>query len=315
MENIVFLERGSVRANFRRPAFEHEWRDYQETAPEQILERLEHATIAITNKLALREAQLSLLPILKLIGVSATGVDVVDVEYCKRRGIGVTNVRNYARNSVPEHALTLLLALRRNLPGYSRDVRNGEWQHSTQFCLYKHQLRDLNDSTLGIVGCGALGKAMERLALGVGMRVLISEHKNAQVVRSGRTSFEEILAQSDAISLHCPLTPETRNLIGAAELGQMKPHAILINTARGGLVNEKALREALISGLIGGAGFDVLSSEPPRDGNVLLDPELPNFILTPHVAWASDEAMQILADQLIDNLEAFVRGHPQNLVT
>jgi glycerate dehydrogenase len=315
MEHIVFLERGTIKANFRRPSFEHEWQDFQATSPEQVVDRLEHATIAITNKLPLREAQLSQLPDLKLIAVAATGVDIVDVEYCERRGIAVTNVRNYARNSVPEHALTLILALRRNLLSYAADVRNGEWQHSTQFCLYKHQLRDLNGNTLGIIGYGALGKAMERLALGIGMQAMISEHKNAQTVRSGRKSFEEILARSDVISLHCPLTPDTRNLIGAAEIGKMKPHAILINTARGGLVDEKALRDALCAGLIGGAGFDVLGTEPPRDGNVLVNVDLPNLILTPHVAWASDEAMQTLADQLIDNLEAFAAGHPQNVVT
>jgi glycerate dehydrogenase len=242
---------------------------------------------------------------LKLIAVAATGVDIIDLEYCRRRGITVSNVRNYARHSVPEHVLMLILALRRRLLDHREDILRGAWQRASQFCLLDHEIRDLYGSTLGIIGYGALGQAVEKLAQAFGMRVLISEHKDAHALRAGRTSFEDILRESDQLSLHCPLTESTRKMIGTEELRKMKRHALLINTARGGLVDEAALVEALRSGLIAGAGFDVLTREPPREGNPLLDLNLPNLILTPHVAWASREAMQSLADQLINNIEEF----------
>lgn len=314
MHRIVFLDRNTLRADVRRPAFAHEWREYAETAGDEVLERLKDASIAITNKVPLRETQLSQLPGLKFIAVAATGVDIIDLDYCKRRGIPVSNVRNYAPHAVPEHVFALILALRRNLFSYREQIDAGAWQRASTFCLLDYPIRELHASTLGIIGHGALGRAVEQLARGFQMRVLISEHKNAAIVRAGRTSFEETLRTSDILTLHCPLTNETRNLISTVELEQMQRHAILINTARGGLVNEAALCAALRSGTIAGAGFDVLTTEPPREGNPLLDLSLPNFILTPHVAWASDEAMQTLANQLIINLEAFVAGRPQNLV-
>ena len=309
MEKIVFLDRSTLRADLRRPSFAHEWIDYAETRPAEVVERLRDATIAITNKVRLREAELSSLPELKLIAVAATGLDIIDLDYCNRRGISVSNVRNYARHAVPEHVFMLMLALRRNLFGYREDVLGGAWQRSTQFCLLNRDIQDLHGSTMGIIGYGALGQAVEKLALAFGMRVVVSEHKDASRIRSGRTSFEETLRTGDVVSLHCPLTEATRHMIGAAELQKMKPHALLINTARGGLVDERALAEGLQSGLIAGAGFDVLSHEPPPEGsNPLLDLNLPNFILTPHVAWASREAMQALADQLVDNIEEFKRS-------
>jgi glycerate dehydrogenase len=209
----------------------------------------------------------------------------------------------------------LILALRRNLVAYRADVQDGKWGQSKQFCLLTHPIRDIRNSTLGIVGYGSIGKAMSRLAETIGMRVLVSERKNAGTMREGRTSFDETLRNSDVISLHCPLTEETRNLFGRAEFEMMKRDALLINTARGGLVEEAALIEALQNGTIAGAGFDALREEPPRQGNPLLEVDLPNFIVTPHIAWASKEATQALADQVIDNIEAFVRGAPRNLVT
>lgn len=315
MERIVFLERNTFRANFRRPHFPHEWIEYGETLPEHAVERLRNATIAICNKVPLREAELSQLPLLKLIAVAATGVDNIDMEYCRRRRLPVCNTRGYAVHSLPEHVLTLVLTLRRNIINYRQDVQNGRWQNAKQFCLLDHPIHDLHGSTLGIIGYGVLGQAMEQLARSIGMRVLISERKNSESIRPGRTAFPEVLRESDVITLHCPLTVETRNMIALPELESMKRTALLINTARGGLVNERNLIEGLRKGLIAGAGFDVLSNEPPREGNPLLELQLPNFILTPHIAWASNEAMQTLADQVIDNLEAFVRGEPQNLVT
>lgn len=315
MQRIVFLDRSTLIANLRRPDFEHEWAEYDVTAPSQVVERLKKATIAITNKVPLRAGSLSELPDLKFIAVAATGVDIVDLDYCRRHDLPVSNVRNYARHSVPEHVFMLILALRRNLLGYREDLERGLWQQASGFCLLTRTIRDLDKSTLGIIGYGALGKAVEKLAQAFGMRVLISEYKGAPTVREGRTSFEAVLRMSDIITLHCPLNDETRGLIGREEFEMMRRDAILINTARGGLVDENSLVEALHSGLIAGAGFDVLTLEPPREGNPLLNLNLPNFILTPHIAWASREAMQELADQLVENLEAFASGTPRNLVT
>lgn len=314
MERIVFLERNTFKVEFRKPQFDHEWRDYGETSSDQIVERLQSATIAICNKLPLREPQLSRLPQLKLIAVAATGVDNIDLDYCKQRGIAVCNARHYAGNSLPEHVLLLMLALRRNLTAYLDDVRSEKWQQARQFCLLDHPIHDLYGATLGIIGYGFLGRAVADLARAIGMKLLIAERKAAPSIRNERVAFNQVLERSDVLTLHCPLTDETRNLIDRAELETMKRESLLINTARGGLVNESALLAALREGLIGGAAFDVLSEEPPRNGNPLLDARLPNLIVTPHVAWASREAMQTLADQLVDGLEAFVRGEALNRV-
>jgi glycerate dehydrogenase len=315
MERIVFLERNTIAASFRRPGFDHEWIEFGESFQHQVVERLRGATIAISNKLALREPELSQLPGLKLIAIAATGSDNIDLDYCRAHQVAVSNARGYAVNSVPEHVLMMILALRRNLFSYRADVQNGLWQRSKQFCLLNHELRDVNGSTLGIIGYGSIGKAMARLGASLGMRVLISEHKNADTIRPERTSFEDILRQSDVISLHCPLIDATRDLLRRAEFEMMKPGAVLINTARGALVDDAALIEALQTGSIGGAGYDALREEPPRQGSPLLDLNLPNFIVTPHVAWASNEAVQALADQVIDNIEAFIAGTPRNLLT
>jgi len=315
MERIVFLERNTIQANFRRPKFDHEWIEYGETLAAQVVDRLRPATIAISNKLPLREAELSQLRDLKLIVIAATGADNIDLSYCQSHGVAVSNARGYAVNSVPEHVLMMILALRRNLLAYRQDVQSGKWNLSSQFCLLTHPLHDINESTLGIIGYGSIGQAVARLGKSNGMRVLIAEHKQAAAIREGRTSFAETLRQSDIVSLHCPLTAQTRDLIGAAELALMKPSALLINTARGGLVEDAALIAALQQGSIAGAGWDALRAEPPRAGDPLLDLDLPNFIVTPHVAWASVAAVQALADQVIANMEAFCAGAPRNLLT
>jgi len=313
-EIIVFLERNTFNVPFRRPAFAHEWSEFGETAPGEVVERLAPATIAICNKLPLRAETLSQLPKLKLIAVAATGVDNVDLAYCRSHDIAVCNTRGYAVHSLPEHALMLMLALRRNLIAYRNDVKAQRWHEAKQFCLLDHPIGDLRGATLGVVGFGTLGKSMAQLGRAIGMEVLVAEHKNATAVRDSPTGFQEVLRRSDVLSLHCPLTEETKNLIGAEELAQMKAGAILINTARGGLIDDHALIESLKNGRLAGAGIDVLRNEPPRDGNPLLEVDLPNLIVTPHNAWASRQAMQTLADQLVDNLEAFVRGSPQNIV-
>ena len=314
---IVYLDRASIRATIRRPAAEHDWIDYPATAPGDVQARLAGARVAISNKVSITAEVMAQLPELKLIAVAATGTNNVDLAAAKRYGIVVSNIRGYARRTVPEHALAMIFALSRNLFAYRASVAAGEWQHAGQFCLFHHPIRDLGELTLGIVGKGSLGQGLGTLAAALGMRVVYAEHRHAEVVRPGYVAFDEVLASADVISLHCPLTDQTRHLIGAAELARMKEGALLINTARGGLVDEAALAAALQSGRLGGAGFDVLSSEPPVDGNPLLAPELlaaPNFLLTPHCAWASQPAMQALADQLVDNIEAFLAGRPQNVV-
>jgi glycerate dehydrogenase len=315
MERIIFLERETIKADFRRPNFDHEWVEYADTFPQEVVERVRPASIIISNKLSLGEPQLSHAPDVKLIAIAATGSDCVDLDYCRRRGITVCNVRGYAVNSVPEHVLMLILALRRNVLAYRQDVQDSKWQQSKQFCLLTHPLHDIKGSTIGIIGYGSIGKSMAQLAESVGMRVLISERKNANSIRSGYTAFDEVLAQSDVLTLHCPLNEQTRDMFGRHEFEKMKRSALLINTARGALVQDEALIAALREGLIAGAAIDVLREEPPRDGSALLNLNLPNFIVTPHVAWASDEAVQALADQVIDNLEAFVAGRLRNALT
>jgi glycerate dehydrogenase len=314
METIVFLDASSIIADIRRPDFAHQWEEYPTTSAEQTAERLKDATIAITNKVLLSRAILELLPGLKMVAVAATGTDNVDIEYCRERGIVVSNIRNYSVHTVPEHVFMLMLALRRNLLAFHADVRNGAWQTAQQFCLLTHPVHDLYRTTLGIIGRGAIGKAVEQIALAFGMKVLFAEHKGAGEIRPGYTAFDTVLRDSDVITLHLPLNAQTRHLISKAEFAQMRPGALLINTARGGLVDEAALLDALRSGRIGGAGFDVLGKEPPREGNPLLELDLPNFILTPHIAWSGRNAMQSLADQLIANIEAYAAGSPLNRV-
>ncbi len=313
-QKIVFLDRKSLIANLRAPSFAHEWIDHEQTKPDQVLGNLKDATIAITNKVKLSGETLAQTPQLKMIAAAATGTDNIDLAYCRAQGIMVSNIRNHVVHTLPEHVFMLMLALRRNLLAWREDVQNGLWQQADQFCLFTQPINDLYGSTLGIVGYGGLGKAVRKLAEAFGMRVLVAEHKGDSTVREGYTDFDTVIAQSDVITLHLPLKEATRHMISTREFELMKRSAILINTARGNLVDEAALEAALVTGRIAGAGFDVLGVEPPREGNRLLDLKLPNFILTPHVAWGSRQAMQILADQLVDNIEAFVAGQPRNVV-
>lgn len=309
-QKIVFLDRETLDATVRAPNFPHEYEEHDVTTVDQIVERLTGAEIAIINKVPMREETLKQLPDLKLIAVAATGTDVIDKEYCKKHDITIVNIRNYAYNTVPEHVLALMFALRRSLVPYVHSVRKGDWAKARQFCYFDYPIYDIAGSTLGIVGFGALGQSIAKRAEALGMRVLAYD----VVPKEGLVDLETIYRESDVITLHAPLTPETRNMIGKKELQMMKPTAILINTARGGLVDEEALVQALKDGEIGGAGFDVVTNEPPVESNVLIEADLPNLLVTPHVAWASKEAMQVLADQLVDNIEAFVAGNPQNVV-
>lgn len=313
-EYIVFLDRATLIADLRFPEFDHVWVEHPESAPEDVADKLWRASIAITNKAPITRAVLDACPKLRLVAVAATGVNNVDLEACRERGVAVCNIRGYAEHTVPEHVFMLLLALRRNLLAWRASLKAGAWQRAQQFCLFDHEMHDLHGSTLGLIGYGSVGMGVEKLARAFGMDVLVAERKGAETIRPGRTAFDAVLARADQISLHTPLTDDTRGLIGAREFGLMKRTAVLINTARGGVVDEAALVSALKTRRIAGAGFDVLSGEPPAAGNPLLDLDLPNFLLTPHVAWSGREAMQALADQLMDNIEAFVRGEARNRV-
>ncbi|HEU4851494.1 MAG TPA: D-2-hydroxyacid dehydrogenase [Telluria sp.] len=305
MHKIVFLDRASLVADIRTPSFPHVWTDYPSTAPADVVGRLRGASICVTNKVPVRAADLAQLPDLKLVAVAATGTDNVDVAAARERGIEVVNIRDYAVETVPEHCFMLMLALRRNLLAYRAVVEAGEWQRSERFCLLGHPIRDLAGSTLGIVGYGALGQAVARIGRAFGMEIAVTSRSPVADPGVRQLALDALLRESDVVTLHAPLTDATRNMIGAAELAQMKPSAILLNTARGGLVDEGALADALRRNVIAGAAFDVLSVEPPPPDNPLLALRQPNFILTPHCAWGSAQAMQRLADILVDNIEAF----------
>lgn len=314
---IIFLDRETIspRTHVRRPAFDHEWVEYPRTGPAEAAERLRDADVAIVNKVRLTADVLAQAPRLRLIAVAATGTDNIDLAACQARGIVVSNIRGYATHTVPEHTFALIFALRRSICAYRDAVRAGRWQQADQFCFFDHPIRDLAGSTLGVVGDGALGQSVAAMGRALGMRVLISGHKGRTGQGRLYTPFEETLRQADVLTLHCPLNDRTRNMIAAPEFAQMERSPLLVNTARGGLVDESAVGPALDAGQISGAAFDVTSVEPPPADHpfmALLD--RPNFILTPHVAWASAEAIQALADQLIDNIEAFVASRPTNVV-
>ena len=312
--HIVVLDRDTL---VNRPFdfdFPHTLSSYGTTEAHETLERILGADIVITNKVVISAQAFAENPQLKLVAVTATGVNNVDVEAAKQNGTAVCNIRAYGNESVAEHAFMMMITLMRNLPAYQRDVAAGLWENSPFFCHLGAPMRDLNGKTLAIFGRGNIGKTLATFAQAFKMNVMFAEHKNAQSVRDGYVSFDEAIRSADVVSLNCPLTPQTANMIGEAELQQMKPGAILINCGRGGLVDEAALVAALKYGQIGGAGFDVLTQEPPRDGNPLLKARLPNLIVTPHIAWASQEAANRLFDILLDNINRFVAGNPQNLV-
>jgi len=308
---IVCLERDTIKAPLREPSHRCEWVDYPMTAAGDVVARLKDAQIAVVNKSRLDRQTIEALPQLRMIAECATGADNIDLDACRERDIVVSNVQGYAVNAVPEHTMMLMLALRRRLLDYIKDVRAGEWARADSFYLSTYPIGDLHGAVLGIVGRGALGQRVAGLAQAFGMKVMFAEHKGAAEVREGYIAFEQVLKEADIVSLHCPLTAETRQMIGREELALMKTSAVLVNTARGALIDEPALAEALRQRRIAGAAVDVLSAEPPPADNPLLA-QLPNLIVTPHVAWFSDGAMRNLADQVIDNIDAFLDGRPRN---
>lgn len=286
---------------------------HDRSQPQDVLPRLQGAQIAISNKVVLDAATLAGCPDLHLVLIAATGTNNVDLEAARALGITVCNCQGYGTPAVAQHTLMLMLALATRLPDYQRDVAAGRWQQAAQFCLLDHPIMELSGKTLGILGHGELGGAVARLAEAFGMQVVFGELPG----RPGpnRLPLARLLPQVDVLSLHCPLTEQTRHLIGAPELAAMKPGALLINSARGGLVEEQALADALRSGHLGGAATDVLSEEPPRNGNPLLAPDIPRLIVTPHSAWGSREARQRIVGQLSENAAAFIKGAPIRVVS
>jgi glycerate dehydrogenase len=277
------------------------------TEPDQVAARIQEAQVVISNKVKLDADAFAAAPNLKLVMVAATGTNNVDLEAAKSHGVTVCNCQGYGTPSVAQHTLMLLLALATRLPDYHDAVRDGRWQKAKQFCLLDYPIVELSGKTLGILGYGELGSAVARLAEAFGMNVLIGQLPG-RPASPDRLGLDELLPKVDALSLHCPLTEQTRNLIGARELALLKPGAFLVNAGRGGLVDETALADALRSGHLGGAGFDVLSQEPPRDGNPLLAGDVPRLIVTPHSAWGSREARQRIVGQLAENAQSFAKG-------
>jgi len=287
---------------------------YPHSTQAQTIERLQGVQVAISNKVPLNAEVFAACPELKLVLVAATGTNPIDLSAARAHGVIVSNCQGYGTPSVAQHTLMLLLALATRLPDYQRDVRAGRWQQTQQFCLLDHPIVELHGKTLGLLGHGELGGAVAKLAEAFGMRVLLGQLPG-RPAREDRLSLDELLPQVDALSLHCPLNSDTLNLIDARELSLMKPTAFLINTARGGLINEQALADALRAGHLGGAATDVLTQEPPKDGNPLLAADIPRLIITPHSAWGSREARQRIVGQLSENALAFFNGTPMRVVS
>ena len=287
---------------------------FEVTEDRQIAERIRDAEFVLANKSRLTEELLRSNPKLRYIGLTATGTDNVDLIAARLNGIAVCNIRAYCTESIAEHVFGCLLNLTRNLARYDATVRSGLWQKSEDFCLLSLPIRELSAMTLGIVGYGELGKGVANIARAFGMEVLISARSGTEIIDDNRVTFDELLQRSDVVSLHCPLTDATAGLFGEDAFRKMKSDAILINTARGGLIDSAALAAALESGEIGAAAVDVLPKEPPVDGDPLLDYDGPNLMVTPHIAWGSNEARQAAIDELVANVAAFLEGSERNRV-
>lgn len=317
MISAVFLDYASIHPDDLDVSNLHasvdRWQFYGNTEADSVASAIAEADVAVVNKVVLDERVLASAKNLKLICAAATGVNNIDLSAAKERGIAVCNVRRYATPAVVQHVFALLLSLTTRLSQYQADVESGRWSRSEFFCLLDHPIRELQGLTLGIVGYGELGRAVASVAEAFGMKVLLAK-SGKEDGREGRIDLHELLPQLDVLSLHCPLTDDTRFLIGEAELALMRPDALLINTARGGLVDEKALLEALQEDRLAGAGLDVLEHEPPAEDYFLLAQKLPNLIITPHTAWASRQARQRLVDEIAKNIKAFQQGRVRNAV-
>jgi len=289
------------------------WQFHHHTEPDEVDERIAHARIIVTNKVRITRAHIQTAPELRLICVAATGTNNIDLEAAADAGVIVSNARNYATASVVEHVFSLLLTLVRHLDSYRQRVKAGDWSRSPDFCLFDESIEELSGKTLGIVGFGVLGRAVAQLARDFSMRVQIAQRLHGPPLPE-RTPFAQLLETSDIVSLHCPLSAQTQALIGEPQLRRMKNTAILINTARGGIVDEQSLVRALQQGWIAAAGVDVVTQEPPEASNPLLQYASPRLIVTPHVAWASRAARQRLVTEIVDNIQAFLNASPRNTV-
>jgi len=288
---------------------------FDNTIPGQLASRIEGCEFVFANKVRMTREVIGSAESLRFIGLTATGVDNVDLDTAKHNEVAVCNIRGYCTQSVVEHVFAVLLQMTHSIGLYDKSVRAGDWQKATDFCMLGFPLRELSAMTLGIVGYGELGKGVAKVAEAFGMRVQIARRiGQSDVAGDGRIDLDDLLENCDAISLHCPLTDETRGLIGARELKLMKSNAILVNTARGGLVDPGALVDALEEGTIAAAAIDVLSQEPPVDGDPLLDYKGDNLIVTPHIAWASAESRQNAIDEVAKNVESFLQGGRRNRV-
>lgn len=276
--------------------------------------RIQHAEFVFTNKMQLTDELMAAAPQLRYIGLTATGTDNIDLDAASRHNVAVANIRAYCTESVVEHVIGVLLMLTHNLHRYDATVKAGNWQQADQFCMLTYPIRQLSSMTLGIIGYGELGRGVAEAARAFGMSIVVAARPGTTEVPAGRVAIDDLLAEADVISLHCPLTEDTRNLIDQAALARMRPGAILINTARGALIDAEALVQALRSEQIAAAAIDVLHEEPPVNGNPLLDYTGENLLITPHIAWATDQARQNAIDQLAAAAAAFLRGEQQNRV-
>lgn len=318
MDKIVLLDKSAVASSVTLPElkFDHQWIEYDYTEPSELVERAKGATIVITCGAPLRANELKELPDLKLICVAMTGTDHVDVDYCHKNGIDVCNVPAYSPATVAEHALGLLLALRRKIVAYHNLLKSNEWYGDDWYTkvFLDYSVNDVHSSRIGIIGTGKIGNAMGNMAAAIGMDVVYYNRGQIDKEKS-LVSFDELLETCDAISIHCPLNDTTRDIFTINEFKRMKKGSVIINAARGGIVNESDLAEALKSGLLAGAALDVVENEPLAPSEPLLSlMDLPNFIMTPHVAWSSQQAMQGLIDRAFDNMHEYCNGTPKNLV-
>jgi glycerate dehydrogenase len=317
---VVFLDAATY-GDISLKRFSDRWHCtvHQVTRPMDTLQRLDDHSIAVTNKVAIDEAVLAAAAAreLKLIAVAATGTDIIDREAATRFGVKVCNVPGYATQSVSQFTMALILELATRAGCYQQLVKNGEWQKSPVFALLNYPAVELSGKTLGIVGYGNIGQRVAQMARGFGMELLIAAHPGAEgPIPAGRIPFDQLLRQADVVSLHCPLTPQTKHLINQASLALMKPTAFLINTARGGLVDEEALIQALRERRLAGAALDVISREPPPPNHpvILAAVELDNLIVTPHTAWSAREARERLLWEVEQNISAFLEGRDRNRV-
>lgn len=318
VSRIVFLDRASLpeRIHIPPPKHPHKWVNYPTTLPENVIERCAEAVIVATNKVKISRATLLACPNLQHIAVTATGYNIIDIQACRDLGVSVSNTPNYAATTVAEHVLMCALSLTRELLSYRQNVIDGRWQKSKVFCVFDKPINNLRGKTLGILGFGEIGSATAHLAHAMGLNVIFNSRSTHDSDIAQAVSFEQLLSKSDLISVHCSLNKETHNIIGAKEIDQMKKHAILINTARGGVVNEADTVKAIENGWLGGIAFDVLTQEPPAaDSPLLAIAARDNVIVTPHIGWASEQAMQDLANIVSQNIDAFLTGTPQNIVS